>query len=98
MAVLALLARPLGAFMAKIYEGERTFLSPVVAPLERLVYRASGVDRAREGNWKTYLAGVLLFNLVGFAFVYLLQRLQGVLPLNPQGFPAVSPDSSFNTA
>jgi len=98
MAVLALLARPLGAFMAKVYEGERTFLSPVFGPVERLVYRVSGVEPATESGWKRYLAGVFLFNLVGFLFVYLLQRLQGALPLNPQGFPGVSPDSSFNTA
>ncbi len=98
MVVLALLAKPLGAFMARVYEGERTFLSPVIGPVERLVYRLGGVDPGCESNWKRYLAGVLLFNLVGFVFVYLLQRLQGVLPLNPQDFPAVSPDSSFNTA
>jgi K+-transporting ATPase ATPase A chain len=98
LAVLALLARPLGAFMARVFEGERTFLSPVLGPVERLVYRVGGVDASRESGWKRYLAGVLLFNLVGFLFIYLLQRVQGSLPLNPQGFPAVSPDSSFNTA
>jgi len=98
LVVLALLAKPLGAFMARVFEGERTFLSPVLGPVERLVYRVGGVDASRESGWKRYLAGVLLFNLVGFLFVYLLQRLQGSLPLNPQGFPAVSPDSSFNTA
>jgi K+-transporting ATPase ATPase A chain len=98
LAVLALLAKPLGAFMARVFEGERTFLSPVLGPVERLVYRVGGVDISRESGWKRYMAGVLLFNLVGFLFVYLLQRVQGSLPLNPQGFPAVSPDSSFNTA
>ncbi len=87
-----------GAFMAKVYEGQRTFLSPLLAPVERLVYRLAGVDAQGEGGWKRYLAAVLLFNLVGFVVVYLLQRLQGVLPLNPQGFPAVSADSSFDTA
>ena len=96
--MLLLLVQPLGLFMARVYEGERTFLSPAIAPLERLVYRVAGVDPAHEQDWKRYTLAVLLFNLAGFLFVYLLQRLQGVLPLNPQGFGAVSPDSSFNTA
>ena len=98
LGVLALLVKPLGAFMANVYEGKRTFLSPVLAPVERLIYRFGGVDAQRESDWKRYLLGMLLFNLVGFVFVYLLQRLQAVLPLNPQGFAAVGPDSSFNTA
>jgi K+-transporting ATPase, KdpA len=97
-AVLVALAKPLGAFMAKVYQGERTFLSPLFAPLERAIYRLAGVDPAAESNWKRYTLDVLLFNLVGFIFVYLLQRMQGVLPLNPQGFGAITPDSSFNTA
>jgi len=98
MAVLVALAKPLGGFMAKVYQGERTFLSPLFGPLERGIYRLAGVDPAAESNWKRYTLGVLLFNLVGLVFVYLLQRLQGVLPLNPQGFGAISADSSFNTA
>jgi K+-transporting ATPase ATPase A chain len=98
LGVLLLLVRPLGAFMAAVYEGRRTFLSPVVRPVERMVYRLAGVSEDREANWKQYLLGVLLVNFVGFVMVYLLQRLQGVLPLNPQSFGAVSPDSSFNTA
>ena len=98
LGVLALLVKPLGAFMANVYEGKRTFLSRVLAPVERLIYRFGGVDAQRESDWKRYLLGMLLFNLVGFVFVYLLQRLQAVLPLNPQGFAAVGPDSSFNTA
>jgi K+-transporting ATPase ATPase A chain len=97
-AVLVALAKPLGAFMAKIYQGERTFLSPLFAPIERAIYRLAGVDTAAESNWKRYTLGVLLFNFVGFIFVYLLQRLQGVLPLNSQHFSAITPDSSFNTA
>ena len=98
LVVLVALAKPLGAFMAKVYQGERTFLSPVLGPLERVIYRAAGVNPAAESGWKRYAAGVLLFNLIGFVVVYLLQRLQGVLPLNPQGFAGVTPDSSFNTA
>ena len=98
LAVLLLLVKPLGAFMAAVFEGRRTFLSPVLQPVERLIYRAGGVDAARERDWKGYVLQVILANVIGFAFVYLLQRLQGVLPLNPQAFGAVSPDSSFNTA
>jgi K+-transporting ATPase ATPase A chain len=98
IAALVLLAKPLGAFMAAVYEGRRTFLSSVLGPVERLTYRLSGVDEKQESDWKRYALGLLLFNLIGFVVVYLLQRLQGVLPLNPQGFSAVTPDSSFNTA
>jgi potassium-transporting ATPase potassium-binding subunit len=98
LAVLLLLVKPLGLFMARVYEGERTFLSPVLGGLERLVYRISGVDPAQEQDWKKYTVALLLFNAVGFLFVYLLQRLQGVLPLNPQDLAAVSPDLAFNTA
>jgi K+-transporting ATPase ATPase A chain len=98
MAVLVALAKPLGAFMAKVYQGERTFLSALFGPIERGIYRLAGVDPGAESDWKRYTLGVLLFNLVGFIFVYALQRLQGVLPLNPQGFGAMTPDSSFNTA
>jgi K+-transporting ATPase ATPase A chain len=98
LVVLLLLVKPLGLYMARLYEGERTFLTPVLGWLERIVYRLSGVDAKREQDWKQYTFALLLFNLAGFVFVYLLQRLQGVLPLNPQDFGAVSPDSAFNTA
>jgi K+-transporting ATPase ATPase A chain len=96
--VLVLLVKPLGAFMAAVYEGRRTFLSPVLGPVERVIYRLAGVDEKMESDWKRYTLQVLLVNLIGFLVVYLMQRLQGVLPLNPQGFAAVSADSSFNTA
>jgi K+-transporting ATPase ATPase A chain len=96
--VLVLLVKPLGAYMAAVFQGERTFMLPLLGPVERLIYRVSGVDTGRESDWKQYAAGVLLVNFLGFLAVYALQRLQGVLPLNPQGLPAVSPDSSFNTA
>jgi len=98
IAVLLLLTKPLGAYMAAVYKGERTFLTPVLRPLERLVYRIGGVTEDREQSWKRYLWAVMLVNLVGLIAVYVLQRLQGILPFNPQGFGAVSPDSSFNTA
>src|SRR6185436_8275894 len=96
--VLVLLAKPLGSFMAAVLEGRRTFLSPVLRRVEALIYRASGLDETEETDWKRYTIAVLLFSLIGFVFVYLLQRLQAVLPLNPQSMPAVSADSSFNTA
>ena len=84
--------------MARVYSGERTFLHPVLAPVERLFYRAAAVKPDAEMTWKTYAVALLVFNLLGFLAVYVLQRLQGILPLNPQGLAAVSPDSSFNTA
>jgi K+-transporting ATPase ATPase A chain len=96
--VLLALAKPLGEFMARVYTGERTLLHPVLGWLERLTYRASGVNPAGEMRWIEYTLAVLIFNALGFLAVYALQRFQGVLPLNPAGFGAVSPDSSFNTA
>jgi K+-transporting ATPase ATPase A chain len=96
--VLVALVKPLGAYMAAVFQGERTFMSPLLGPVERLIYRISGVDPARESDWKRYAFSALLVNLLGFIAVYSLQRLQHVLPLNPQGLGAVSPDSSFNTA
>jgi len=98
MVVLLLLAKPLGSFMAKVYQGEHTFLDRVLDPVERLVYRLSGVKPDEEMNWKTYAIAVMVFNVLGLIVVYLLQRLQSVLPLNPQGLGAVTPDSSWNTA
>ena len=96
--VLLLLAKPLGAYMARVYEGRPTWLDRPLGWLERLVYRLSGIRPDQEMGWKVYALTMLLFNVAGLLLVYLLQRVQGVLPLNPQGFGAVSPDSSFNTA
>jgi K+-transporting ATPase ATPase A chain len=98
MVVLIALAKPLGAFMARVYQGERTLLDPLLRPVEKLVYRLSGVHPDEEMNWKVYAFAMLFFNGLGLLVVYALQRLQGFLPLNPQGFGAVSPDSSWNTA
>jgi potassium-transporting ATPase potassium-binding subunit len=97
-AVLTALAVPLGGFMARVYTGERTFLSPVLGPVERLIYRATGVRVDDDMHWKRYALAALVFNLLGALAVYALQRLQGMLPLNPMDLGAVSPDSSFNTA
>ena len=95
--VLLSLTRPLGAYMARVYRG-RVALERGLGWLERLIYRAGGVRAGDEMGWKAYALAMLAFNIVGLFAVYLLQRLQGVLPLNPQGMAAVSPDSSFNTA
>jgi len=98
MGILLLLTKPLGLFMAKVYQGERVFLDRLLGPVERFIYRVSGVNPEEEMNWKMYAIAMLVFNALGLFFVYALQRLQGILPLNPQGFGAVTPDSSWNTA
>jgi K+-transporting ATPase ATPase A chain len=96
--VLLVLAKPLGAYMARVYEGRPIALTRVLGWLERLIYRVSGVAPTAEMGWKTYALTMLVFNLAGLLAAYALQRIQGVLPLNPAGLGAVSPDSSFNTA
>jgi K+-transporting ATPase ATPase A chain len=98
LVVLLLCARPLGAFMARVYQSERTFLDPALGPIERLLYRLSGVNPAEEMGWKTYAMAVLLFNGLGLLALYGFQRLQHFLPLNPAGLGPVTPDSSWNTA
>jgi K+-transporting ATPase ATPase A chain len=98
LVVLLLLVRPLGAYMARVYEGEHIFLDQILGPVERLIYRLAGVDPEEEMNWKTYALAMLLFNALGILFLYGIQRLQGILPLNPQGLGAVSPDLAFNSA
>jgi potassium-transporting ATPase potassium-binding subunit len=96
--LLLVLAKPFGAYMARVYTGRPVGLDRLLGWLERLIYRLSGVRADREMGWTTYAIAMLLFNLAGLLAVYALQRLQGWLPLNPQGLGAVSPDSSFNTA
>jgi len=96
--VLLLLAKPLGKFIARVYEGQRTFLDSVLGPVERFIYRVSGIKPAEEMNWKTYAIAAMMFNVLGLVAVYLLQRFQAILPLNPEGLGAVRPDSSWNTA
>ncbi len=98
VAVVLALAKPLGAYMARVYDGHRVALDRVLGGLERLVYRAGGVWPNREMGWKAYALAMLWFNLLGLLAVYLLQRFQGGLPVNPQGLAGVSPDSAFNTA
>ena len=96
--IVLALVKPLGFYMFKVFTGERTWLSPVLRPVERAIYRVSGVDETREQSWLTYGVSLLAFSLVGLLVLYLLQRLQGSLPLNPEGLGAVKPDSAFNTA
>jgi potassium-transporting ATPase potassium-binding subunit len=96
--VLTALVVPLGRFMARVFEGERTFLTPVMRPVEIGLYRVAGVDETREQHWITYAVAMLLFNAAGFLLVYALQRFQAMLPLNPADMSAVAPDLSFNTA
>jgi K+-transporting ATPase ATPase A chain len=96
--VLLALAKPLGTYMARIFEGQPAVLNTIGGPFERLLYRVCGVDAAKEMRWTQYAFAVLAFNLLGGLAIYALQRLQNYLPLNPQNFGAVSPDSSFNTA
>ncbi|MCU0291832.1 MAG: potassium-transporting ATPase subunit KdpA [Thermoanaerobaculaceae bacterium] len=98
LGVLLLAAVPLGRHMARVYEGQPTLLGRPLRPLERWLYRWSGVDPEKEMEWKAYALAMLAFHLVGFGAVYLLQRFQGVLPLNPDGLGAVEPTSAFNTA
>ncbi len=98
LAVLLACVKPLGWYMARVYEGKTPGLARLFAPIERLTYRLCGVDSSTEMTWKQYSSAVLLLSLASFIAVNSLQRLQGVLPLNPEGLSAVSPDSSFNTA
>jgi K+-transporting ATPase ATPase A chain len=106
-ALLLILTKPLGKFMAGVFEGKRTWLHPLLRPLERLIYKLSGIREDAEQRWTQYTASLLVFSLVSFLFVYLIQRLQGFLPLNPMHFStahapsnatAITPDLAFNTA
>jgi K+-transporting ATPase ATPase A chain len=97
-AVIVLLVKPFGGYMTRVFTGERTFLSPVLGPLERLFYRLSGVDERSDQNWLTYAVSMLLFSLAGFASLYALMRFQAMLPFNPAGQSAVEEGLAFNTA
>src|SRR5271157_5413401 len=97
-AIIIAITVPLGGYMTRVFSGERTFLSPVLRPVETVFYRLSGVDPGQEQNWTVYAIGVLLFNLVGFLVLYVLMRQQEALPFNPQGFSGVAPDLALNTS
>ncbi len=98
LVLLVALAWPLGAYMARVYTGESTWADRVLGPLERVVYRLSGVKSAVQMNWRQYAGAVLVFHVFGFLAVYGLQRFQAVLPLNPAGLPGVPPEVAWNTA
>src|SRR5436309_151946 len=105
--IILAVTKPMGAFMARVFDGQRTFLHPILGPVERLIYRVSGIKPDVEQRWTQYAGAVLAFSVAKFIFTYGLQRLQGILPLNPQGFSAahapsgataMTPDLAFNTA
>ncbi|MBZ9741434.1 MULTISPECIES: potassium-transporting ATPase subunit KdpA [unclassified Mesorhizobium] len=96
--IIVLLVKPLGGYMHRVFNGDRTLLSPIFGPLERGLYRICGTSDREEQHWATYAVAMLLFNLAGFLVLYFLQRLQGSLPYNPAGMSAIDPALAFNTA
>src|SRR5450631_3514137 len=97
-AIIVALVPPLGWYMTRVFNGDRTFLSPVLRPVEGALYGLGGVDEKREQHWLTYTVAMLFFHVGGFLILYALMRTQGALPYNPAGMTAVAPDLSFNTA
>src|SRR5215831_18530983 len=106
-AIILAVTKPLGIFMYKIFEGQRTFLHPILRPVERLIYRLSGIREEEEQSWVRYSASMISLSIFSFLFVYLLQRLQGYLPLNPMHFSTpqaaqsatpMTPDLAYNAA
>ncbi len=99
-AVLLAVTKPLGVFMTRVFSGEKTFLDPVLRPIERLIYRCCGIDDTREMDWKEYAISMLLFSVVSMLVLYLIERVQGLkfMPWNPQHLANVGPDLAFNTA
>jgi K+-transporting ATPase ATPase A chain len=97
-AIVVALVKPLGWYMTRVFSGERTFLSPILRPVETGLYKISGVNESAEQDWVRYTVSMLLFHVGGFLILYVLLRAQGFLPFNPQGMTAVAPDLSFNTA
>ncbi|MGA7263469.1 MAG: potassium-transporting ATPase subunit KdpA [Stellaceae bacterium] len=96
--IVILITRPLGGYMTRVFDGERTFLSPILRPVERAVYWCCGVNEKEEQHWLTYAVALLFFSVAGFVSLYALQRLQWYLPFNPQGQTGVAPDLAFNTS
>ena len=97
-AIIAALVVPLGGYMTRVFNGERTFLSPVLRPVEAGLYWLGGVDERREQHWLTYTVAMLFFHVGGFLILYVLMRTQAMLPFNPAEQSAVAEDLSFNTA
>ena len=96
--VIFALTKPVGAYMARVFNGEKTFLDGLMRPLERTLYRLVGVDERHEMRWTEYAIAMLLFSGVSMILLYLIERFQFRLPLNPQQWPNVAPDLAFNTA
>jgi K+-transporting ATPase ATPase A chain len=96
--ILLASVRPVGVYLARVLEGQRTWLDPLLRPIERLIYKLSGVDSAHEMNWREYAFALLGFSAVGLLVTYAIERLQAMLPFNPQGLAAVGPDLAWNTA
>src|ERR1700745_852549 len=96
--LVTVISVPLGLYMARVFAEERTFLDPVLRPVERAIYRLCGVHPATEMTWGEYTIAILWFSLVGMLVLYALERLQGLLPFNPQGLAGLAPDLAFNTA
>jgi K+-transporting ATPase ATPase A chain len=97
-AIIILLVKPLGGYMTRVFTGERTLLSPVLGPVERVLYRLAGTSEREDQHWTGYAAAMLSFNIAGFLLLYMMQRFQGSLPFNPAAMSAVPPELSFNTA
>ncbi len=96
--IVVALAIPLGKYMSRVFTGQRTFMTPLMQPVERFIYRLIGTDENKEMNWKQYAYALVMLNVIAIIFVFVLQLIQGVLPLNPEGFSGVSWDSALNTA
>src|SRR5215470_17370095 len=97
-ALILAVTKPMGIFMSRVFNRERTFLDPVLRPVERLIYRLTGVDEQREMRWTEYAVAMLLFSVVSMVVLYLMQRVQAWLPFNPERLANIEPSSSFNTA
>ena len=97
-AIIIAITKPLGGYMTRVFSDERTFLSPILRPIERAIYAISGVDEEEDQHWLTYAIAMLAFTMAGFLSLYAIQRLQAVLPFNPQKFPAVGEHLAFNTS
>src|SRR5215510_1488127 len=97
-AIVVALVKPLGWYLTRVFSGERTFLSPVLRPVEAAIYAVGGVDERREQHWVSYTVAMLLFHVGGFLILYALMRFQAALPFNPADQSAVAPDLAFNTS
>src|SRR5215467_3811581 len=98
LALVFAVTKPLGIFMARVFNRERTFMDPVLCPVERLLYRVTGVDESHEMRWTEYAIAMLLYSVVSMIVLYLMQRAQAFLPFNPQKLGGVAPPLAFNTA